>query len=110
MQLAYPAWSFGCQPRPQRVGEQVVIAIPLPLLIEWNDEYVAAIEGLKRCAAVVSSGEPVAKLPLQLVQHRGGDQELAGLLALASEHLLDEVVQNKSMATTERINKIAHCS
>jgi hypothetical protein len=46
---------------PERLREQVVVAVPGALIVERDDEQVAALELLEHGAAVVASGEGVAE-------------------------------------------------
>jgi hypothetical protein len=46
---------------PERLREQVVVAVPGALVVERDDEQVAALELLEHGAAVATSGEGVAE-------------------------------------------------
>jgi hypothetical protein len=46
---------------PEGLREQVVVAVPGALVVERDDEQVAALELLEHGAAVVASGEGVAQ-------------------------------------------------
>ena len=49
------------QIRMENICEKMVIAIPLSLIIEWNDKQVAALKGLQRLSAISLPGEGIAK-------------------------------------------------
>ena len=67
------------EPGPQRVGEEVVVAVPPPLLIEGNDEQVGALEDREHVVSVVPAGERVAQRAGQLAEDRRVEQEGAHL-------------------------------
>ena len=46
---------LGGEPRAQRVGEQVVVPVPLPLVVEGDDEQVVPVQPLEHAAARLSS-------------------------------------------------------
>ena len=73
----------------QRVGEQVVVAEPLPLVVERDHEQVRPLEGLQHLLAVAAAGERVAQRTGQLSQHRGVEQERPDVVGLAAQHLVD---------------------
>ena len=90
-----------CQPGSQHVCEQVVIAVPLPPVVERNQEQVAAIEGLEHGLAAALPGDRVAQRAVEPVQDGGVQQELADLAGLALQHLLDQVVDDVAVVPRE---------
>ena len=48
------------QPRLQDVREELVVAIPPTLVVEWNDEQIAPLEGLQHCVAAIATGNRIA--------------------------------------------------
>ena len=57
-------------PRPQHVGEQVVVAVPLAPVVQGDEEQVGALEGREHLAAVVAAGDGVAQRPGEPVEDR----------------------------------------
>ena len=96
---------LGGEPGPQRVGEEVVVAVPPPLVIEGDDEQVAALEDREHVLSVVPAGERVAQRAGQLVEDRRVEQEGASLFGLAVQDLLDEVVEDEAVASGERLDE-----
>jgi len=47
------------QVRSQHVGEQVVVAVPLPLIVQGDEEEVGPLQGREHVASVVAAGEGV---------------------------------------------------
>ena len=45
----------------QNIGEEMVIAIPLALVIERNDEQVATLQGLQHSEAIFLPGDGIAQ-------------------------------------------------
>ena len=83
---------LGEQARPQHVGEQVVVAKPLPLVVQGDEEQVGPLQRREHVATVVTADDGVTERPGEPVEDRRAQQELAHRLGLVREHLLDEVV------------------
>ena len=47
--------------RAQNVGEKVVIAVPVTLVIQWNDEQVASLQGLQDSFSIFTPGDGIAQ-------------------------------------------------
>lgn len=56
--------------RAQHVGEQVVVAVPLPPIVQRDEEEVGALKGHERAAPVVAAGDGVAERPREPVENR----------------------------------------
>ena len=56
-----PAGILGLEPGAQRVGEEVVVAIPVSLVVQWGQEEVVALQPLEQRLAVAAAGERVAQ-------------------------------------------------
>ena len=50
---------LGEQARPQHIGEQVVVAVPLPLVVQGDEEEVGPLQARQHAAAVVAAGDGV---------------------------------------------------
>src|SRR5262249_3178953 len=108
VQPGHPVRVPGEEPGAERVSEQVVVAVPLPLVVEGDDEQVLALEDLEPLAAVVAAGERVAQRTSQLREHGGVEEEPANVLGLAAEPLLDQGVQDEAVAAGERVDEAGH--
>ena len=91
--------------RAQRLGEEVVVAPPLPLVVERDHEEVRPLERLQLLLAVGAAGDRVAQRAGQVVEDRGVEQERPDVLGLAVEHLVDEVVEDEAVAAGERLDE-----
>ena len=49
------------QVRLQNIGEEVVIAIPLALVIERNDKQIAALQGIQHFSAIFPPSDGIAQ-------------------------------------------------
>jgi hypothetical protein len=87
--------------RAEHFGEEVVVAVPLPLVIEWDDEQVVALQGREHRAAAVQPGDGVAQRPGQPVEEGGAQQEFSDSVRLVLQHLLHQVVDEESVAAGE---------
>ncbi|HZK48327.1 MAG TPA: hypothetical protein VFD74_01835 [Thermoleophilia bacterium] len=90
---------------PQDIGEEVVIAIPATLVIEGNNEQVAALQALEHPWAMLLPGDGVAERTAQRVENGGLQQEVARALRLALKNLFDQVVQHETVAAGEGLNE-----
>ena len=105
VQLGDPVGMPGSQTGTQRVGEEVVVAVPPALVVERDDEQVLALEGLEHRLTVGAAGQGVAETAGQLVEHGGVEQERADLVRLPVQDLLDEVVEDEPMASGEGLDE-----
>ena len=92
---------LGEQAGAQHVAEQLVVAEPLPPVVEGDEEEVVALEGAQHRGRVTTVEDGVAQRPAEPVEHRGVQQELAHRGRLVGEHLLDEVVDDVAVVAGE---------
>ena len=97
------------QVRLQNIGKEVVIAIPLALVIERNDEQVAALQGFQHPFAIFLPGDGIAQRTAQPVENGGLQQEAADTFGLALQNLFDQIVQDKTVAAGESLDKTGAC-
>ena len=105
MQLTDPVGIPGSQTGTQRVGEEVVVAVPPALVVERDDEQVLALKGLQHRLTVGATGQGVAQAAGHLVEHGGVEQERAHHVRLPAQNLLDEVVEDEPMASREGLDE-----
>ena len=89
------------QARPQHVGEQVVVAVPLPPIVQRDDEQVGALQGRDHLAAVVAAGDGVTQRSGEPVENRRLQQEAANRIRLMRQHLLDQIVDEVPVVAGE---------
>ena len=94
VQLRSQVGLLGEQARPQHLGEQMVVAIPLPLVVQGDEEEVRPLQGHEHVAPVVAAGHGITQRPGEPVEDRRAQQKLAHGLRLVLQHLLDEVVDD----------------
>jgi hypothetical protein len=99
VELTDPVRIPGSQTGAQRIGEEVVVAVPPALVVEWDDEEVLALERLQHRLTVGATGQGVAEGAGHLIEHGGVEQERAYLVRLPVQDLLDEVVEDEPMTT-----------
>ena len=85
----------------EHVGEQVVVAVPLPAVVQAYDEQVRAVQQLQHRPPVARTGDRIAQGSAEPVQDRGLQQEAAYGVGLATEHLLDQVVHDEPVVARE---------
>jgi hypothetical protein len=89
------------QAGPQDVGEQVVVAVPLPPVVQGDDEEVGALERRQHVAAVGAAGDGVAQRAREPVEDSGVQQEPADRVGLVLQDLLDQVVHDVPVVAGE---------
>ncbi|HMN59056.1 MAG TPA: hypothetical protein PJ988_01755, partial [Anaerolinea sp.] len=88
----------GCQVRSEHIREQVMIAVPLALVIQRDEEQVAAFQGIQHCITIYPLGNGITQRSAQPVEYRGLQQETAHLLGLARKHLSGQIIEHKAVA------------
>jgi hypothetical protein len=75
-QLAHQLGLGALQLLTQQLLEQVMVAVPLPLAVQGDDEQVGALKRCKDRCRPAGIKDRVAQRPRQAIQHRGSGQEL----------------------------------
>ena len=83
MQLVDPLGLLVQHPRPQHVGEEVVVAVPEAAIVERDEEEVRPIELLEHRLPAAATGHGIAQRPGEPVEDRGLEQEAPDLVGLA---------------------------
>ncbi|HET9416625.1 MAG TPA: hypothetical protein VFP30_03710 [Candidatus Limnocylindria bacterium] len=94
MELPDPSRLLFVETRAQDVAKEMVVAVPLPPVVERHEEQVASIEGLKHGRRVVSTSNGVTDRTREPIEDRSLQQEASDVIGLPSEDLLDEVVDD----------------
>ena len=71
MQRRYLIGLLRHQMRRENFGKEVVVAIPVPRVIERNDKEVAALQGLQPRVAFLLAGDGIAQRAIQPVENGG---------------------------------------
>ncbi len=80
VEIGNEIWLFIEQARPQDIGKEVVIAIPLTAGVERDHEQIRPLEGLERRSSATLPGDRVAQGTVQSVQDAGLEQEPASVV------------------------------
>jgi hypothetical protein len=89
------------QVRAQHVGEQVVVAVPLPMVVERDEEQVGPLQRHQPRRAAGLTGDGVAQPTGEPVEDGGPQQEAAHVGGLAGQHLLGQVVHDEPVVAGE---------
>ena len=91
------------QPGAQHVGEQVVVAVPDPLVVQRHQEQVGPLQLLQDRLAVPGGGgqQRIAQRGAQPVEHAGGQQKASGRGRPAVQHLGRQVVGHQAVPAGE---------
>ena len=107
MQVWDVAGSFVEQVRVQDVSEEVVVAVPAPVVVERDEEQVRSVHGLEhRSATPVAdplryAADRVAQRAGEPIEDRGVEQEAAYVVGLPTEDLVGEVVDDEPVVASE---------
>jgi hypothetical protein len=84
----------------KRLREEMVIAVPLPIVIERHEEEVLPLEDVDDLRRVGGADDGVAQRRAVPAENGGAREELAHLARLAAEHLLGETARSDSLSST----------
>ena len=90
----------------KQFGEQVVIAVPLSLGVQRNDEGVLPLQRSEQPLGIWVAGNRRAQRPRESLEDRGLDHELAQFWRLAVEHLESEVVDDLLVVAGEGVDEL----
>ena len=89
---------------PQQISEEMVIAVPTPLVVQRDDEQVGAFEIFQGCLPGSRRGEQngITKGAAHAVEDRGAQQERLDAFGLLSQDFFHQIVQHEMVAAGER--------
>ena len=96
------------EPPAQDVGEEVVVAVPVPPVVQRDHEQVVPLEGLEHAAAIGLTGEGVAQGAVHPVEDGRPQQEVLDVGRQALQDLLDEVVDDVPVVPGEAGDEAGH--
>jgi hypothetical protein len=85
----------------EELPEEVMVSVPLPVVVEGDQEQVGLLQLGQQLAGVLGLQHGVAQRRRQALQDRGPDHEGAQRLGLAGQHLAAEVVDDVAVAGPE---------
>jgi hypothetical protein len=91
---------------PQQVGEQMVIAVPLPPGVQRHDEDVFAVQLPQQPGRVVGAGHCAAQRTGKPVQDRAAQEKLPDVVDLAIQHLRGQVVNDLLVVSGKRLDEL----
>src|SRR5687767_4858745 len=94
---------------PQQISEEMVIAVPTPLVVQRNDEQVGPLEILESFLPGSRPGgvkqNSITKGTAQAVEDGCAQQERLNAFGLLSQDFFHQIVHHKMVATGERFNE-----
>ena len=82
---------------PQERAEEMVVAVPVPGLVQRNHEQVGGEQVLQYRRGVSAPGQPLAQGGVELVEHRREEQELDPIVRERSEYLAHQIVGYRAL-------------
>src|SRR5437879_3264378 len=83
----------------------MVVAIPVPLSVEGDDEEVVLLNVLQQALAVILVADGVAELCGEAGKHGGMQQKRLDLLRLLSQHFIHEKIRDVAIAATQAVDE-----
>ena len=93
----------------QGLGEEMVVAVPLPHLIERDHENVLPLEQVDDLRGIIPPGHRVAQRGAEPVQDRGPGEELADPGGQLAEYLLGQEVGDEPVVPGEFAHEVGGC-
>jgi hypothetical protein len=90
------------------VGEETVVPVPLPTVVERLQEQIPAIQGRKHRLAVDLPGQRIAQRPAQPAEHRSLQQERLNRRRLTLHDFLDQIVDDDPIGPHEPVDERGH--
>ncbi len=87
--------------RAKHVAEQVVVAVPLALTIQWHEEEVLPFDGLERASRSRPAHHGVAERPVEAIEDRRSCEEALSLARQTPEYLRAHVVDDEAIVAVE---------
>ncbi len=78
-----------------------MITIPLAVIIERHDKEVASFQCFQSCITVLLAGDGIAERTMQLIEHRGLEQEVPDTIGLTLQNLFDQIVHDLAVVAGE---------
>src|SRR3954469_595517 len=89
----------------QELGEELMVAVPLALLVQRNHEQVGAGELAQESGGTLPARHRVAERTRQPPQYRGLEQEPPDVLGETGKDLLSEEADDVAVGTPERFDE-----
>src|SRR5215213_5787478 len=89
----------------QQLGEEMVVAVPLSLLVQRNHEQVGAGELAQESARTLPTRDRIAQRASHRPQYRGLEQKLPNLLGESSQNFLSQETDDVAVAAAKRLDE-----
>ena len=106
VQPGHPVPLVALEPAAQVVGEQVVVAEPLPLGVQRAQEQIAPLQFLQHRLAVGAPAQRVGQLAAEPVPHAGVEQEGQDVAGQRVEHVLGQVLTDRVVPPGEAADQV----
>jgi hypothetical protein len=98
-------WLHALELGPEHVPEQMVIPVPLPAVVEGDDEEIRLLQDLKTPCRVVPTEQLVAERPAHPVEHGGSHEELPVRAFEAREMLGTKVIGDEPVVPVKGLDR-----
>src|SRR6188508_2829654 len=102
VQGRHELWRLVFQVQAKDIAKEMVIAVPLPPVIEGDQEEVGSLQDFEDGLAVALAGDGIAERRSQAVEDGGANQERPDVVRLPPKHLLYEVIDDVPVVAGER--------
>jgi hypothetical protein len=88
------------------LSEEVMIAVPLPALVQRCQEEVLSLEHRYDRGRVGQAGDGIAQRTAESAENRGPGEKLADLVWLMAEHVLDQEIDDEPVVAGELADEL----
>src|SRR5579859_855897 len=92
----------------QHLREQVVIAVPLPLIVQGEQKEIGLFQPLEHHLPLRLACHRLTERPTEMLQNGSLEQEALHVRRLARQYLLGQVVNDETVRTCERLHKMRY--
>ena len=92
---------------PQKAGKEVMVTIPLPLVVEGEDEKIARFQIGEHVLGFWLPGNRNAQRPIESFQYRSLQKERSHIFWLTGQHFLSQVVEDKAVGAADAGDELA---
>src|SRR5512139_2938620 len=89
----------------EQIGEQVMVAEPPGLVVQWENEDVRPLQRHKQGLPILASGKSLAQSRVQALQDGSLQQECPHILRLLCKNFLEQVFRHIDVAAGKSLDE-----
>ncbi len=105
MEVADGGWLCFLETLAQKIGKEMMIAIVVALVVQWNEEKVALFQRGQQRLAVAAPGDCITEQALQPIQNRGLQQKFKEFWRQFLQHIFQQIIDQVAITAAKAGNK-----